>query len=94
MVKDIEKVAFIGLGKMGMPIARNILKAGYDLAVYNRTPDKLEPLLAEGASKAASPREAASERAAARRWHRRHCSRSGPIAGEGGPCSIRVPSGK
>ena len=55
----IKKVGFIGLGKMGTPIAKNILKAGYELTVYNRTADKLKPLLAEGARSAASPREAA-----------------------------------
>ena len=46
----IKKVGFIGLGKMGTPIAKNILKAGYELTVYNRTADKLKPLLAEGAT--------------------------------------------
>ena len=56
---NIKRVAFIGLGKMGAPIAKNILKAGFELTVYNRTPDKLDPLLAEGAQEADSPREAA-----------------------------------
>ena len=55
----IHKVGFIGLGKMGAPIANNILKAGYDLTIYNRSTDKLQPLLAGGAKAAASPREAA-----------------------------------
>ena len=56
---EIIHVGFIGLGKMGAPIAMNIMKAGFDLTVYNRTPDKMQSLLAEGAQKAASPREAA-----------------------------------
>jgi 3-hydroxyisobutyrate dehydrogenase-like beta-hydroxyacid dehydrogenase len=55
----IKRVGFIGLGKMGAPIAKNILKAGYDLTVYNRTPDKMQALLAEGAQGAASPLDAA-----------------------------------
>ena len=56
---SIKKVGFIGLGKMGAPIAKNILKTGYDLTVYNRSADKLKPLLDEGAKSATSPREAA-----------------------------------
>ena len=59
MKKDIRKVGFIGLGKMGNPIAMNILKAGYDLTVYNRTPEKMKPLLSLGAKGASSPLEAA-----------------------------------
>ena len=35
-----EKIGFIGLGIMGRPMAANILKAGYDLMAYNRTPEK------------------------------------------------------
>ena len=43
------KVAFIGLGNMGSGIASCILKAGFDLVVYNRTREKMEPFLAKGA---------------------------------------------
>ena len=43
------KVAFIGLGNMGGGIASCILKAGFDLTVYNRTREKMEPLLTNGA---------------------------------------------
>ena len=43
------KVAFIGLGRMGQAMARRLLDAGHDLAVYNRTPDKTKPLAAAGA---------------------------------------------
>ena len=43
------KVAFIGLGKMGSGIANCILKAGFDLTVYNRTREKMEPFLSGGA---------------------------------------------
>jgi 3-hydroxyisobutyrate dehydrogenase len=51
------RVGFIGLGVMGGPMALNVLKAGYPLTVHNRSPQKMEPLVAEGAKAAASPRE-------------------------------------
>ena len=41
------KVGFLGLGNMGMPIARNLLRAGYSLTVYNRTPGRAGELAAE-----------------------------------------------
>ncbi len=53
------KVAFIGLGTMGEPMALNILKAGHDLVVNNRTKNKEELLAAKGAKRAATPGEAA-----------------------------------
>jgi 3-hydroxyisobutyrate dehydrogenase-like beta-hydroxyacid dehydrogenase len=43
--EGMQKVAFLGLGKMGAPIAHNLLKAGLDLTVYNRTPAKMVPLV-------------------------------------------------
>jgi 3-hydroxyisobutyrate dehydrogenase-like beta-hydroxyacid dehydrogenase len=46
---DIMDVGFIGLGNMGAAMARNLLKAGHRLTVYNRTRAKAEPLAAEGA---------------------------------------------
>ena len=51
------RVGFIGLGVMGAPMAMNVLKAGYPLTVSNRSPQKMEPLVAEGAQAASSPRE-------------------------------------
>jgi 3-hydroxyisobutyrate dehydrogenase-like beta-hydroxyacid dehydrogenase len=60
MSEAIRKVGFIGLGRMGSAIARNILKAGFDLTVYNRTREKMKPLVEEGAKSADSPREAAA----------------------------------
>jgi len=60
MPREIRKVGFIGLGRVGAAMARNILKAGFDLMVYNRTPEKATPLLEKGASRAESPREAAA----------------------------------
>lgn len=53
------KVGYIGLGLMGKPMARNILKAGFPLTVYNRTRAKTEDLAAEGASAADSIAELA-----------------------------------
>ena len=59
--KSISKVAFIGLGKMGINMARNILRAGFELNVYNRSPQKQEPLVAEGAYAAINPKEAVND---------------------------------
>ncbi len=53
-----ESISFIGLGKMGLPMARHLLEGGYPLYVYNRSKEKAEPLLKEGASLLDSPKEA------------------------------------
>ncbi|HKW17892.1 MAG TPA: NAD(P)-dependent oxidoreductase [Terriglobales bacterium] len=52
------KVGFIGLGNMGLPMAANLLKAGHELTVYNRTSEKARPLVDEGAQLAKTPAEA------------------------------------
>ncbi len=52
-------IAFIGLGAMGAEMAQNLAKAGFTLRVYNRTPQRMQPLAAAGASACASPAEAA-----------------------------------
>ena len=52
------KVGFIGLGNMGLPMAANLLKAGHELTVYNRTAAKAEPLVGKGARPAKTPAEA------------------------------------
>jgi 3-hydroxyisobutyrate dehydrogenase-like beta-hydroxyacid dehydrogenase len=52
------KIGFIGLGNMGSPMAMNLLKAGHNLTVFNRTADKNQPLLELGARAAANPAEA------------------------------------
>jgi len=46
-----KKIGFIGLGIMGMPMARNLMKAGFAVTVYNRTTSKADKLVAEGAKK-------------------------------------------
>lgn len=53
------KVGFIGLGNMGRPMALNLLRAGFDLTVYNRTASKAEEFARRGAGVAGSPRELA-----------------------------------
>ena len=59
--EDIVKVAFIGLGNMGSHMARNLLRAGHDVIVWNRTLSKAEEHRALGAKVAKSPSEAAEE---------------------------------
>jgi 3-hydroxyisobutyrate dehydrogenase-like beta-hydroxyacid dehydrogenase len=56
------KIGFIGLGNMGAAIARNLIKAGHELTVYNRTRSRAEAFAAlEGARMAETPSEAAAE---------------------------------
>ena len=54
------KVGFIGLGNMGSAIARNLIRAGHDLTVYNRTQSRAEPFASLGARIAETPSEAAA----------------------------------
>jgi 3-hydroxyisobutyrate dehydrogenase len=53
------RIAFLGLGTMGNGMARQLLRAGFRLTVYNRSAGKAQPLVEEGAEIAATPREAA-----------------------------------
>lgn len=55
------KVGLMGLGLMGSPMARNLLKAGFPLTVWNRTRAKAEKLGQEGAKVANSPQEVAAD---------------------------------
>jgi len=59
MPTSIRRVGFIGLGRMGSAIAHNLLRAGFELTVYNRTSAKALPLVASGATQATSPAEVA-----------------------------------
>ncbi len=54
------KIAFIGMGTMGAPMATRLVNAGYDVTVHNRTRSREEAVVAAGASAAASPQEAAT----------------------------------
>ena len=56
------KVAFIGLGTMGMHMAVNLRKAGHDVYAYNRTRSKAEAFVASGGTLVESPREASRAR--------------------------------
>jgi len=51
----ISRVGFIGLGIMGAPMAANLLKAGFAVTVWNRSPSRTQPLLEAGAKGADSP---------------------------------------
>ena len=55
------KIGFIGLGIMGKPMSKNLLKAGYELVVYNRSKASVEELVALGAEGALSPAEVAEQ---------------------------------
>ncbi len=54
-----DTIAFVGLGAMGRPIVENLLRAGYRLRVYNRSPARATGLAGPGATVVHSPREAA-----------------------------------
>jgi 3-hydroxyisobutyrate dehydrogenase-like beta-hydroxyacid dehydrogenase len=58
---SLPKIAFLGIGLMGLPMANNLLKAGYPLTAWNRTQSKAVPLAAAGATLAASPAAAAGD---------------------------------
>lgn len=55
------RVSFLGLGKMGAAMASNVRKAGFDLTVWNRSPEKAAGLVRAGAVLAADPRAAVQE---------------------------------
>ncbi|MFB9845082.1 NAD(P)-dependent oxidoreductase [Mucilaginibacter ginsenosidivorans] len=54
------KIGFIGLGNMGIPMAKNLIAAGYQLQVYNRTAEKADELEASAITKCNTPAEAAA----------------------------------
>ncbi len=54
------KIAFIGMGTMGAPMALNIIKAGHEVTVHNRTREKEKIVAEAGAKRASSPQEAAA----------------------------------
>jgi 2-hydroxy-3-oxopropionate reductase len=57
---DKETIGYIGLGNMGMPMARNLLRAGYPVVVHDIDPARVRTLVEEGAAAAAGPAEMAS----------------------------------
>lgn len=56
----MARIGFIGLGIMGKPMSRNLLKAGHELVVYDVRPEPVEELAAEGAARGQSPKDVAS----------------------------------
>ena len=48
MAQHTQKIGWIGMGRMGYPMAERLLKAGYDVSVWNRTRAKAEPLAKHG----------------------------------------------
>lgn len=60
-MKVLPKVGFIGLGIMGMPMSINLMKAGYQLVLYNRTSSKLDALTGNNFEVVSSPKEVAQQ---------------------------------
>lgn len=56
------RVGFVGLGIMGKPMARNLVRAGFDVTVFSRSPGPVEELVAEGARRATSLADLAAAR--------------------------------
>ncbi|CAI8918492.1 3-hydroxyisobutyrate dehydrogenase [Pseudomonas sp. IT-P74] len=57
MMSTLPSLGFAGIGLMGLPMCRRLLAAGYQLAVWNRNPDKCKALVEAGARQVASPAE-------------------------------------
>jgi len=57
----VKKIGFIGLGIMGKPMALNLVKAGYELTVYDIVAERMEDLLQAGARRGASGKEVAAQ---------------------------------
>lgn len=55
------KIGFIGLGIMGKPMSKNLLKAGYEVVVYNRSRASVDEIVALGAESATSPKDVAEK---------------------------------
>ena len=64
------KVAFLGLGSMGLPMARNLLEAGHKLTVYNRTRSRADGLERLGATIPSPPRGPPGEQTCSSPWWR------------------------
>lgn len=56
----MTKLGFVGLGLMGNPMSRNLIKAGYEVSVWNRTTSRMRELVESGANEADSPRDVAT----------------------------------
>ncbi|XP_061371071.1 glyoxylate/succinic semialdehyde reductase 2, chloroplastic [Gastrolobium bilobum] len=60
VIETPARVGFLGIGIMGSPMAQNLIKAGIDLTVWNRTKSKCDPLISLGAKYKSSPEEVAA----------------------------------
>lgn len=58
----VQTIGYIGMGIMGAPMVSNLLSAGYEVLVYNRTPDKCKPLVEQGAKQVKRPSDLAARR--------------------------------
>ena len=58
---ELKKIGFIGIGLMGQGMSKNLLKAGYDVTVWNRTEAKTKSVVEAGAKLAKSPKEVAEK---------------------------------
>ena len=72
MAQNTQRIGWIGMGRMGYPMAERLLKAGYDVSIWNRTRAKAEPLAKSGGKIVDKP----SDLAGMSTW----CSRSSPKA--------------
>ncbi len=61
MTRMKPRLGYIGTGLMGAPMTRRLLDAGYKVAIWNRSADKMKPLVERGAAAAKSPRDAAEQ---------------------------------
>lgn len=59
MAQNTQKIGWIGMGRMGYPMAERLLKAGYDVSIWNRTRSKAEPLAAYGGKIVGAPSDLA-----------------------------------
>ena len=57
----MKKIGFIGLGIMGKPMSKNLLKAGYPLVVYDIVAAAVDEVVKAGAEKGTSPKDVASK---------------------------------
>ena len=54
------RVGFVGLGLMGAPMSRHLVKAGHSVRAWNRTASKVDAFVADGGEAASSPQDAAA----------------------------------
>ena len=56
-----SKIGFVGLGIMGRPMAKNLLKAGHKVTVYDIMPAGMDDVVSAGADKGSSPKDVAAK---------------------------------